>query len=463
MLREPMHFKPELFATQSLRKLEIGHDICRVIASAMNSADAASAVKRHISLEKRLLIVGSKRYDLNHFKRLYILGVGKAVLPMAQVVHHLLAHQITAGILITKVGYVHSEESLFEGKIVVRQANHPIPDDRNLAASNEFLPILQNLRNDDLVICLISGGGSSLLIKPAKGISLKDLQDTTRLLLDSGATIDEMNTIRKHLDDYKGGNLARLCSPASVISLILSDVIGDHLDMVSSGPTVADPSTYQDAWSIIEHYRLQAKIPDAVRFHLEKGIRGELPETVKPGDLILDHVQNCLIGNNAQSVHAAIQEANSIGFHTHLLTTTLYGEASQVGKSLAETAKAMLMSSSIALPFCLVAGGETTVTIHGDGKGGRNQELVLGAVKSISGNIRLVIISLGTDGGDGPTDAAGAIATHETYSLGLSMGLDPSEYLQRNDSYHYFKQLGDLILTGPTFTNVNDLVFIFGF
>jgi glycerate 2-kinase len=458
-----MQFLPEQFITRSLKKIVNGRDICQVIAASMNSADAENAVRRSISVKDSLLYVGSKRYDLSDYKHVFLSGAGKAVQPMARAVHQLLAQYLTSGVLITKEGYVPPGPSPFRGKIIIHQASHPIPNESNLAASNQLLPLFQSLQKDDLVIVLISGGGSSLLVKPAPGISLKDLQLTTGLLLDSGASIDEINTIRKHLDDYKGGNLARFCSPASVICLILSDVIGDRLDMVASGPTVADPTTYQDAWSILERFRLLDQIPDAIRLHFRKGIQGEIPETVKPGDPILDRVQNCLIGNNTQSVQAALEAADSLGFHTQLLTTSLHGEASQVGLSLAATAKAVHASPSNSLPFCMVAGGETTVTIRGGGIGGRNQELVLGSVKSMAGNQQLVLISLGTDGGDGPTDAAGAIATNETYSLGLSMGLDPSEYLQRNDSYHYFEKLGDLLKTGPTFTNVNDLVFIFGF
>jgi glycerate 2-kinase len=457
-----MHFQPEHFLTRSLTRVSSGSDICQVIASAMNSADAESAVLRNISFRKDSLIVGSKTYDLSTFKHIYILGVGKAVLPMAYAVYHLLENHITAGVLITKDGYISPASSTFEHEIKILQACHPIPDQRNLTASKELYQFLKHFREEDLVICLISGGGSSLLIKPAVGISLIDLQETTRLLLNSGATINEINTIRKHLDEFKGGNLAKLCSPASVIGLILSDVVGDRLDMVASGPTVADPSTFQDAWSIMAHYQLLDQIPHAVRLQLEKGMRGEVFETVKPGDLILDHTQNYLVGNNTQCIHAALHTANSIGFDTKLITTSLHGEASQVGKSLAETAKSLYLTPSKSKPICMVAGGETTVTIHGDGKGGRNQELVLGAVKSIAGEMPLVFVSLGTDGGDGPTDAAGALATNETYSLGFSMGLDPSEYLQRNDSYHYFEAMGDLIKTGPTLTNVNDLVFIFG-
>jgi glycerate 2-kinase len=458
-----MRFKPQQFTTKSLRRLPYGEDICQVLAAAMNSADAEGAVRRKVILNVGQLIVEHKTYNLHGYKRIFVLGAGKAVVPMAKAIYDILGKNITSGVAITKDGYIYPTHSRFEKQIEIITARHPIPDHRNLDASNEFIPILQNLRSDDLVICLISGGGSSLLLKPSHGVSLGNYQETTSLLLKSGATIDEMNTIRKHLDDFKGGNLAKQCFPATVICLILSDVVGDHLDMVASGPMVADPSTYQDAWSALERYHLLGKVPLAVRSHLEHGIRGKIPETVKPGDPILDNVQNCLIGNNAQCTHAAMLAAESSDFHTQLLTASLHGEASQAGKSLAEKVKSMLASpTSISRPFCLIAGGETTVTIHGNGIGGRNQELVLGAVKSISGDQPLIFISLATDGGDGPTDAAGAVSTNQTYSLGLSKGLDPSEYLQRNDSYHYFECLGDLIKTGPTLTNVNDLVFIFG-
>ena len=458
-----MRWQPENFTTHSLSRSLHGRVICQVIAAAMNSADAENAVRRNLSLDDNNLKIAREIYNLDSYKRIFLLGVGKAALPMAQAVYTLLSHRITAGILLTKDGYVPSEHIPFSPDIQILQAGHPVPDHRNIAAAKELTRLLQSLHKEDLVICLISGGGSSLLIKPANGISLKDLQDTTKLLLNSGASIDEINTLRKHIDDFKGGQLANLCSPAPVICLILSDVVKDRLDMVASGPTIADPTTYQDAWTILKRYHLIDQLPLPVRFHLEKGILGEIPETIKPGDPIFNNVQNYLVGNNTQCIHAAIQEADAIGFHTELLTTSLHGEASQVGKSLADNAKSLLLSSSFSKPFCLVAGGETTVTIHGDGKGGRNQELVLGAVKSIAGDHQIVLISLGTDGGDGITDAAGAIATNETYSLGLSLGLDSSEYLQRNDSYHYFEKLGDLIKTGPTLTNVNDLIFIFGF
>jgi hydroxypyruvate reductase len=285
----------------------------------------------------------------------------------------------------------------------------------------------------------------------------------TNLLLHCGATIDEINTIRKHLDELKGGRLAKLLFPASVISLVLSDVVGDKLDMIASGPTVADPTTYEDVWVILKKYQILDQIPTEICSLISNGMIGIIPETLKPDDPILDKIQNIIVGNNTQTALAAIQAAKTIGFTTKLLTTTLYGEASQVGQSLSESAISLLNSHAhLQRPACMIAGGETTVTVRGTGKGGRNQELALGAVINLSRGNQIILVSLATDGGDGRTDAAGAVVTNQTYSLGLAKGLDPREYLDRNDSYHYFEQLGDLIKIGPTLTNVNDLVFIFG-
>jgi hydroxypyruvate reductase len=326
-----------------------------------------------------------------------------------------------------------------------------------------MISMIQGVISDDLVICLISGGGSSLMMKPSHGLSLKDIQDTITVLINCGATINEINTIRKHLDDIKGGGFAKMLFPATVISLILSDVVGDSLDMIASGPTVADPTTYRDAWEVLNKYQLVDQTPPQVCAHLLDGMAGQIAETLKLGDPILKKVQNILVGNNTQATSAAIQAAEAVGFATKLLTTSLQGEASQLGEMIANNAKSMFtLPVFITRPACLIAGGETTVNIKGTGKGGRNQELALGAVKCLSGTDQTILISLATDGGDGPTDAAGAVVTNQTYSRGLDIGLNPIEYLERNDSYHYFEPLNDLIKIGPTLTNVNDLVFIFG-
>jgi hydroxypyruvate reductase len=310
---------------------------------------------------------------------------------------------------------------------------------------------------------LISGGGSSLIIQPSLGLSLEDIQETTSLLLSCGASITEMNTVRKHLDELKGGGLVKKLFPATVISLILSDVIGDSLDMIASGPTAADPTTYGDARVVLENYQLWDRIPAPVRSHLTDGVEGLIPETVKPGDPVLGNVSNILVGNNSQVVLAAVKAANDLGFSAELLPRPLQGEASLVGQTIIERVTTRLASyTNTRQPACFIAGGETTVTVKGNGKGGRNQELALGAVKRLSTDGPMALVSLATDGGDGPTDAAGAVATNQTYSLGLAKGLEPVDYLLRNDSYNYFDQLGDLIKIGPTLTNVNDLLFIFG-
>jgi hydroxypyruvate reductase len=349
-----------------------------------------------------------------------------------------------------------------QGKIEIIEAGHPIPDRRGVQATQRIIELLNLTQKEDLVICLISGGGSALLVAPPEGVSLEDLQILTNQLLACGANIQEINTLRKHLDQVKGGNLARHAAPARLITLILSDVVGNPVDSIASGPTVPDSSTFADASSIIRKYALSQKIPPTITTHLKRGERGELPETPKPGELLFENTRNAIIGGNLQAAIAAVEQAKTEGFHTLLLTTYLQGEARYVGKMLAAIARQIdVTGQPIPRPACLVAGGETTVTIQGKGKGGRNQEVALGAVADMSDLKNAVLIALATDGSDGPTDAAGAIATGESLRRSLDLGMEPEDYLQNNDSYHYFKALGDLLITGPTHTNVNDLNLLF--
>jgi glycerate 2-kinase len=457
-----MIIQPEQFATNSLRSSPQCQIICQILAAALNCADAGVCIKENVSLAGNNLYVANKTYDLNKYLRLFVIGAGKAVVPMSSALYEILGNRITSGVVITKDGYVSKVRSVLEDRIKIIETGHPIPDHRNLDATSQIISLAQNLDADDLVICLLSGGGSSLMMKPYSGLSLKDIQDTSALLLTCGATIDEINMVRKHLDVLKGGGLAKFLFPASVISLLLSDVIGDHLDVIASGPTVADPTTFKDAWDVLNKYKISDQIPPRILSHLSDGIVGISPETLKPGDPILANVQNVLVGGNERTTLAAIQAAKDAGFTANLLTIKIMGEASQVGRTIAEHTKTMLaLPKSTRRPACFIAGGETTVTVKGDGKGGRNQELALGAVNSLSGTEPIILVSLATDGGDGPTDAAGAVVTNRTYSLGLIKGLDPTDYLENNDSYHFFESLGDLIKTGPTLTNVNDLVFTF--
>jgi glycerate 2-kinase len=457
-----MIIKPEQFSTNSLRNSPWVNKICQIIAAAINRADAEICIKKIVSLDGNKLIIANKTYDLTEFQRVFVIGAGKAVVPMSTAMYEILGNRLTSGIGITKDGYVDKATSELEHHMIILQAGHPVPDDRNLRASSQIISMIQNLESHDLVICLLSGGGSSLMMKPYLGLSLKDIKDTMAVLLTCGATIDEINTIRKHLDEFKGGGLAKYLFPATVASLLISDVVGNRLDVIASGPTVADPTTYADAWAVLFKYRILDQIPSQVLTHLSEGIAGRISETIKPGNPILVKVKNILVCNNEHAALAAVDAARDMGFTANILTKTIQGEASQVGQTIAESVKMMLAQTEyFQRPACFIAGGETTVTVKGTGKGGRNQELALGAVKNLSGTDQIILISLATDGGDGPTDAAGAVASNQTYSIGLAKGLNPTNYLNRNDSYNFFEPLGDLIKTGPTLTNVNDLVFIF--
>ncbi len=457
-----MEIQPSRFATRSLHESPRGDDICQVLAAAINSADAGEAVRQAVSLNEDQLTIAGKTFNLGEFERIFVIAAGKATAPMVMTLQGILGPRMTASFGITKEGYLDPSHTQADPRITIVEARHPIPEQSNLDASARLMELVGNITRRDMVICLLSGGGSALLTRPSAGLSLDELQITTQLLLTCGSSIGEINAIRKHLDELKGGGLARLLYPATVVSLIISDVVGDHLDQVASGPTAADPTTFQYAWAILEKYELTGRIPTAILDHLQAGIAGKVRETVKPGNSALERVTNCIVASNALAVATAARTAKELGYHTQVLSSALQGEASKVGRSLTETIKLQVASLPRAwLPACFIAGGETTVTIHGTGLGGRNQELALGAVDSLAGDEQRVLVSLATDGGDGPTDAAGAVATNQTRAFGFSLGLDPQAFLANNDAYHYFAPLGDLLITGPTLTNVNDLVFVF--
>jgi hydroxypyruvate reductase len=330
--------------------------------------------------------------------------------------------------------------------------------------TKQIAQALQGLTERDLVICVISGGGSALMSLPAEGITLADIQALTDLLLRSGATINEMNTVRKHLSAIKGGGLARLAQPARLIALLLSDVVGNPLDVIASGPTVPDTTTFQDAWEVLERYNLLDKAPQPVIERLSAGREGRVAETPKPGDPIFDRVQTLVVGSNDIAATRAVRLAQEEGLNALLLTTYLEGEAREVAKVAAAFAKEMAKSDRpLPRPACLVAGGETTVTIRGQGKGGRNQELALAAALALDGWENVLVATLATDGTDGPTDGAGAVVDGGTVARARQQGLDAEAYLRNNDSYHFFKATGELTVTGPTNTNVNDLLFIMAF
>ena len=449
--------KPSQFLTETLRASPHGEAVCRVLAAAINAVEPGAAVNRHMSRIGSKLTIAGKTYDLDAYQRVLVFGFGKASVPMCNAAMSMLGERFSKGVAITKTAAT-SEHPRLE----VFTAGHPVPDESGVRAAKRILDILANTETDDLVIFLISGGGSALLTAPANGISLDDVQATTEVLLATGAEITAINTVRKHLSEVKGGNLARHAHPAETVALILSDVIGDPLDMIASGPTVPDPSTYAQALEIIQGKEM---IPRSVREHLQQGAEGEIPETPKPGDPLFADVTNGLIGNNHRAAQAAARQASEEGFNSLLLTTRLQGEARTIGPVLAAIGQQIVASDEpVPRPACLVAGGETTVTLsQNPGLGGRNQEVALSTVSDLAGLENVLLVTLATDGDDGPSDAAGAVVSGETLGRARALGLDPAGFLARNDSYHFIEPLGDLLRPGPTKTNVNDLNFIFVF
>lgn len=426
--------------------------------AALRAVDPAEAVYKFISRVGDQLLIDTHAYSLRNFERVFVVGAGKAAMPMADAVCEVLRDQLSGGVIITK--YQHVDRALPD-QVRVHEAGHPVPDQHSIDATHELAALLRSATTRDLIIAVISGGGSALMALPADGLSLADVQATTQLLLRAGATIHQINSIRKHLDDIKGGGLARLANGTAIVTLILSDVIGDDLSVIASGPTVPDPSTFADAWRVIENFNLIDQLPPAVRARLERGLNGAIADTPKPGDAIFERVQTVIIGSNARAAQAAELAAKQLNFNTLLLSTFIQGEAREVAQVAAAIAKEIHRHNRpVAKPACVIWGGETTVTLKGHGLGGRNQELALAAAIAIDGLPNTLIAALGSDGTDGPTDAAGAIVTDDTLSRARAIGLDAHAHLADNDAYHFFRPLGDLIVTGPTGTNVNDLLFI---
>lgn len=400
----------------------------------------------------------SCRCDLGGFDRILVAGMGKAGSSMARGLEDALGDRIAGGLVAVKDGYL---EELSRIRLI--QSGHPVPDGRSVQAAAEILGMADGgLDERTLVIVLISGGGSALLCAPAPGLSLADKAETTRLLLASGATIQEINCVRKHLSAVKGGRLAQAFAPATVISLILSDVIGDDLDTIASGPTVPDSTTWADALAVIERRGLASSAPPAAIELLRRGVAGELPDTPKLGDPAFARARSILLGSNRLALMAAEAEARELGYSTLALTSRLSGEAREAALALHAIGEDIAASGfPLKRPACVLAGGETTVTLRGGGKGGRNQEMALAflaaTARSPQASGSLVFLAASTDGSDGPTDAAGAFASAPILARARELGLDPEAYLADNDSYSFFDRAGGLLRTGPTNTNVCDL------
>ncbi len=421
------------------------------------AVDPAMLVRRSIALDGNTLRVGPELVDLARFKQIVVVGVGKASALMAGAVEGLLGDRISRGIIIVKDGHGRALK-----KMEVVETGHPMPDERGVQAARRLLSLVgQNARTDTLILCLISGGGSALMPLPHSGTTLSAKQEVTRLLLECGASIEEINAVRKHISQIKGGHLARAAAPARVVTLLLSDVIGDSLDVIASGPTVGDSTTFLDAKEVMDKYGVWERAPQSIREVIDQGLEGNIPETPKPDDEVFQMVSNVIIGNNQAAVEAASAKASALGFNTSTLSSCISGEAREAGKMLASIAcEARISGKPVAPPACILAGGETTVTIRGNGKGGRNQELALAAALELTESRDVVVASVGTDGTDGPTDAAGAIVDTTTVARARARGLEPVEYLNRNDSYHLLEPIGDLFFTGPTGTNVMDLMIV---
>jgi glycerate 2-kinase len=430
-----------------------GRDLAlQCLEKAVNAAEPERLIKAKIKVENDQLQVEGLSFDLGKFNHVYVVGGGKAGGKMAQAIEEILGKHVTAGAV--NIPYGTSQKT---NVIELNEASHPVPDEAGVAGTLRIMAIVEQAKEDDLIICLISGGGSSLMPLPHEGISLKDKQELTNALLKSGAEITEINAVRKHLSAFKGGWLAKKAYPATILNLLLSDVIGDPLDSIASGPTVPDTSTFSDARKILEKYDLWLKVPVSIRKIISEGARGLLEETPKANDLVFEKVHNLVIGNNRTAILAAIDFLASKGLNTLILADMLAGEAKEVGKALAKVASEGFVCTDTSRSLGIVAGGETTVTVRGKGLGGRNQELSLSAALNLKESKECVIASFSTDGVDGPTDAAGAIIDGSTLKRARQLGLDPKKYIANNDSYSFFSKLGDLICTGATGTNVNDV------
>jgi len=435
-------------------KQNLRHDIRKIFDAGLQAADPRESVKHALRYDgKDTLHIGDQEYNVRNFRRILIVGAGKAAAPMADALEEMLGSMIATGTIITKYGH-----GLPLKIVSLIEAGHPVPDDAGLAGTRTMLSLIEDTDEKDLIFCLISGGGSALMPLPVAGISLEDKQKTTQELLACGATIHEINAIRKHISSIKGGKLAEAAYPGTLIALILSDVIGDNLDVIASGPTVPDMSTYADCIAILKKYNLTDKIPRFVMHHIRDGLKGSVAETPKPDDPIFEKSSAYIVGSLSHSIAAAKEQAKELGYNTMLLSSYVEGETKDVAKVHAAVIKEIVKSGNpVARPACIISGGETTVTIRGNGLGGRNLEFVLAASLDIDGIDRVAVLSGGTDGTDGPTDAAGAIADGKTMERARERGFNGADYLANNDSYHFFEGLDDLLITGPTMTNVMDL------
>ena len=425
-------------------------DALQIFHAAVKAVQPSYLLPQHIILDKQNLSILGAAHALQSIGNIYIIGAGKAAAAMAVEIEKILGDNIADGVVTTK--YRHS---LPTSHIKIIESAHPVPDDNCDLAVQKTLNLLKTTTEKDIVICLISGGASSLWCDVPASLTMANLQNTFDLLLKCGADIQEMNTVRKHLSQIKGGQLLRH-TKAKIYSLVISDVVGDDISAIASGPTVPDPSTFKDAKAILSKYNLIDKVPEAIVNYIEKGISGNIKETLKAGDPVFNNSKSIIIGNNQVALEAAKFTAEQLGYHVEVNSELIVGDAVEEAEKL--LAKAL--NSKNSKPTCQLQGGETTVMITGQGKGGRNQHFALSALMHFSEDIKkITILSGGTDGTDGPTDATGAVVDHSSFKKAQDLQLNFNKYHTDQDAYNFFNQTDDLIITGPTQTNVMDVMF----
>lgn len=430
-------------------------DADTILKAALAAVNPARAVKDALRLDGDVLSLGETKIDLGQYTKIVAVGAGKAGAPMAAALEDVLGQRLTAGRVVVKDGHGGPTKV-----IAIDEARHPVPDERGVQAGAKIAALVEEHAGPQtLFFSLISGGGSALFVSPAPGITLADKQETTRLMLACGADIVEINSIRKHLSQLKGGGLARLAHPSPVIGLIISDVVGDRLDSIASGPTVPDASTWESCKEILDRYAIWDKVPQPVRTRINAGLEGTIPDTLKQGQEEFSGVQNLVISSNRGSLDFAAAKAKELGYTPLILSSTIEGETKDIARMHAALAREVIETGHPQqAPCCLISGGETTVTLGDNpGKGGRNQEFALAAAMDLDGLDGVLALSAGTDGTDGPTDAAGAQADGNTVHRALDLGLNPRQFLDTHDAYNLFQKLDDLIITGPTRTNVMDV------
>ena len=437
---------------------KLHRDVLDAMDAALEAANPRTVIRKHVKLVGSKLIIGNLTYSLKRYRRILVIGAGKASGRMGEETEKLLGPKIAQGFVIVPDYMKPWPKSR---RITYVGASHPIPTEKTVQRTAQLIRLAESAGREDLVIMLLSGGASSLMELPLSGLRLQDLRKTTDLLLKSGAKIQEINTVRKHLSRVKGGRLAEILRDTHLLTLIISDVIGDEIDAIGSGPTAPDSTTYKDARRVLEKYNIWSKVPSALRKTLERGVKGSLHETPKKGDRVFRNVRNVIVGTNRQSCDEAVRRLKRSGYAASILSTHFVGEAKEAGSILGSVVTDIRNSGlPIAPPAAIVCGGETTVTIMGNGKGGRNQELALAASLAIDGTKNVVVGTLATDGVDGPTDAAGAIVDGKTVLRGHKLGMSADNYLRKNDSYNFLKRTGDLVKTGSTGTNVNDVMIL---